>query len=170
MKTIHFSLIGVCAFFTLIMIGCNSGQKLPEGMPPLKPCELTFTQEGTPLQGAIVSLYPTSGGSQQWILGGKTDTAGKAVIFTNGKYTGAPEGSYKVVISKKESEESKFGPPLTSDDPGYDEWIQKVSSEQLSTFSFVEKQYTDVRTTTLEVSVPGDAVTFDVGKAVKVKL
>ncbi len=170
MKTTHYPLIAVFVFYTLIMIGCNSGKKLPEGMPPLKPCELTFTQGGSPLQDAIVSLYPDTGTSQQLIFGGKTDATGKAVIFTNGKYEGVPEGGYKIVVSKKETEESKFGPPLTSDDPGYDEWIAKASKEQLSTFSFVEKQYTDFKSTPLKISVPGDVTTFDAGKAVKIKL
>ena len=156
-------------FLALIAIGCNSGQKLPVGMPSLKPCVLTFTQDGVPLEGAIISLYPASG-SQQWTLGGKTDATGKAVIFTNGLYEGVPEGSYKVVVSKKESEQSQFGPALNSDDPGYDEWIQKVSSEQLASYSLVEKQYTNVNSTTLEIVIPGETSTFDVGKAVKIKL
>ena len=162
-------MIAVFAFFALAVTGCNPGQKLPEGMPPLTPCTLTITQDGKPLEGATISLF-SIGGAQSFYPGGKTDANGKAEIFTNGKYQGVPDGKYKVVVSKRETEESKFGPALTADDPGYDEWLAKSSGENLSSYRLVEKQYTSAGTTTLEITVPGEIATLDVGKAIREKL
>ena len=60
-------LLTVCLLF---LHGCG-GQKLPEGMPKLTPVNLIVMQDGTPLDGAVVSLIPTD--NSRWNAGGVTD-------------------------------------------------------------------------------------------------
>jgi hypothetical protein len=80
----------------LVFVGC-SGQKTPDGMPPLHPCVVMLTMDGQPFDGASVTLHPMEGG---YTAGGTTNAAGKVEIMTSGKYRGAPLGKYKVTITK----------------------------------------------------------------------
>ncbi|MCL2348704.1 MAG: hypothetical protein FWC50_10650, partial [Planctomycetaceae bacterium] len=49
----------------LVLSGC-SGQNLPEGMPKLTAVVLTITQDGAPLEGAVVSLLPLDSANSRW--------------------------------------------------------------------------------------------------------
>ncbi|MCL2743957.1 MAG: hypothetical protein FWE67_08900 [Planctomycetaceae bacterium] len=164
-RLISFFLLPSAVCCLLSLSGCNSGPALPSDLPKLTPCALTFTQEGQPLDGAMVTLNPTDG--SKWYPSGITDEKGTVELYTNGKYKGAPKGKYKVVVKKIYTEPSKLGPPVEEGAPGYEEWQQKASKEKRGSWSVVEKSFTNVDTTTLEVDIPAAAATYDLGKAAK---
>jgi hypothetical protein len=128
----------------LSVFGCRP-QKLPEGMPPLYPCTVTITQEGTPLEGASVTLHPLTE-DKSWVPGGTTDSNGSVRLKILGQYPGAPAGTYKVTVKKNGTEE--------------------VTSNSFYTLSFVEERYARVRETPLEMEVTAEGIrqTFEVGK------
>ena len=85
----------------LLCIGCT-GQRTPDGMPPLYPCTLYLTMEGNPLDGASVTLHPIETGVSAYSAGGTTNAGGIVEIVTSGQYKGAPLGKYKVTVTKTE--------------------------------------------------------------------
>ena len=138
--------------------GC--GPKLPEGMPKLHPCTLTITQEGQPLEGALVALMSNDSTLAKWAPSGVTDTSGKVVLKTQGKYDGAAAGEYKVIVTKEVVEKGVVLQEETATTP--------ERSIPGKTFSYVEKQYGDVQKTPLTLKIEGKTnETFDAGKAVK---
>ena len=88
----------VFGFFST-MTGC-SGQKLPNGMPKLYPCQLTITMDGSSLSEASVSLIPAEGNNNTYTAGGTTDQNGNVTIMVNGQFIGAPLGKYHVLVVK----------------------------------------------------------------------
>ena len=142
----------------LCLTGC-SGQKYPDGMPKLVPCEITIQQEGQPLADAMVSLIPTQG-DNKWSANGRTDDAGKAVIYTWGKYEGAAEGSYKVVVGKTHTDSA---PQAASSDE------ETRRPQQDKTYNLVEEVYSEASTTPLEIELKKGTkeFTLDAGKAIK---
>jgi predicted small lipoprotein YifL len=98
MKNIH--IITLLLLFLIPQTGC--GKKIPNELPPLYFCSVTVTMDNQPLQNGLVYLktetYPNIFAS------GITDTAGTAVLQTNGQYSGVPEGHYKVTIEKMASD------------------------------------------------------------------
>jgi len=81
----------------LCLTGCG-GPKKPDGFPPLYPCEVIITKNGVPLEGASVQFNSSDA---RWPPAGTTDAQGVAVINTL-SHPGAPEGEYKVLVSKYE--------------------------------------------------------------------
>ena len=132
----------------LVMSGCS--QKLPEGMPKLYPCTVTFVQGAEPLQDATIDLLLQEGDTK-WNISATTDEEGRAVFMTHGRYKGAPEGKYKVVITKRETG-------------------GKTAKGFTRVYSLIDKKYTNPATTTLEVEVKekmDDDTKIDLGAPVK---
>lgn len=101
----------LAAVLSVAFLGCGpKGPKKPDGMPELFPCVLTLTKGGAPVDGAIVTLHPTSGDSQ-WKPSGVSDAQGVVKLATYGNFPGAPAGSYKVTVMKSEPipEENPMG-------------------------------------------------------------
>ena len=146
----------------LLLTGC--GEKLPPGMPSPVPCEVIVTQEGKPLEGAVVRLHSLDDSNSAWTAVGRTDTSGKVTIYTLDQYKGAVPGKYKVIVSKTETEEPT-GPAVSSE-----EALRRDTS--LASFYLVEEKYGMASTTTLEIeAVKGTSThTVDVGKAVRIKI
>jgi hypothetical protein len=76
--------------------GCNRRSNKPDGFPALYPCEITIKVNGVPLEGANVKLNSPDA---RWPPGGVTNAQGIAKINTY-THPGAPEGEYKVLVSK----------------------------------------------------------------------
>ncbi len=146
----------------ITIFGCRRNDDRPTNLPPLFPIVVTVHQEGTPVAGAFVRLVPTDA-SMPWSCGATTDSSGRAVIKTIGKFAGAPEGDYKVAISKLEmpavagSNMSNLNAPAN---PG-----------QSDSFDLVDPKYSNPSTTPLETKVGKDnpKVEFNVGPAVRTK-
>ena len=156
-------------FCLIVLSGCKKENR-PEGMPPLHSCRITVTQDGKPLEGANVGLYAQDA---KWRSSGTTDVNGVADLVTQGQFKGAPEGSYKVTVSKEEIVSLATPEQLAAIEKAKAEnpkWYDAPNIKQ-ETWQLVEKQYTDKESTTLEliVSKGRNSETFDVGKAVRVK-
>ena len=150
--------------------GC--GDPRPEGMPELYPTTVTITQEGEPLAGAMVSLYPENSELARWPVGGKTDENGVATMMTYTKYPGAPAGTFKVSVNRTITE----GDPIPKH-PGRDATQEELAAydRAMKTGSFevyqvVAPEYRTAGTTPLTVEVIADEendLTNDVGPAVR---
>lgn len=173
MKKTVFALVLAGSACLALLSGCQfgGGEALPEGLPKLVSASVKLTQDGAPLAGATVSLIDTAG-SQQWYPGGLSDESGTIVLYTNGRYKGAPEGKYKVVVTKTETDPSKLGPAPSENDPKYGEYMEKSANEKRDTYTLIDKKFGDAKNTTLEIEIKkgGETPTLDVGKKVKVKI
>jgi hypothetical protein len=137
---------------------CGCGEKKPDGLPRLQPASLQFTQDGAPCGGASVVLVPL--GESPWIVGGFTNDSGVAELKTHRKYSGAPVGNYKIIVSKVERE--IIGPAKTS----------MYDVEEGINYHLVDPIYSTTKETPLEVEiVKGKNVkSFELGKQVKAKV
>jgi hypothetical protein len=148
--------------FIVTLFGC-SHKSVPDSFPKLVFVTLTLTQDGVPLDGAIVSLIDPN---IQFSVGGTTDTKGIVVLYTHGQHKGAPLGKYKVRIVKTESD--PVPPPPRMGTPEYAAHMKEMQKNPPKTYTLVEKQYTKPETTPLELEINGTMTqTLDVGKAVK---
>lgn len=77
------------ALIVVAIAGCGKSS------PKLHPATGTVTLDGKPLADATVSFVPAAGAPSD----GKTDSAGKYTIMTNG-LPGMPAGACKVAVSK----------------------------------------------------------------------
>ena len=138
----------LAAVLSVAFLGCGpKGPKKPDGMPELFPCVLTLTKGGAPVDGAIVTLHPTSGDSQ-WKPSGVSDAQGVVNLATYGNFPGAPAGSYKVTVMKSEPIDS----PMKSD--GTSGEIDFKASDV-----YVDNKYAYAPNTPLELEVAAGAPT-----------
>ena len=150
----------------ITLLGCTR-QSVPDGLPKLVPVTLTITQEGTPLAGAIVSVVDPGGGIQ-FMVGGTTDVNGSVVLHTHGLYKGAPLGKFKVRVVKTEADQppADLPPPPPLGTKEFEAYRKQL--DKLKTYMLVEKRYTQLNTTPLELEITGPlTTTLDVGKAVR---
>ena len=164
-RTLMLSIVLLLVVFFLS--GCG-GQARPDGLPKLYPVSITVIQEEAPLEGAMVQLVAKDEDSVllRWGPTGVTDASGVAVLRTDGKYDGAPLGTFKVVVSKNEREPhpNPEWVSLPYGDPNalrYDELERRRK-----TISYIEAQYSSIADTPLTVEITADTKTYsvDVGK------
>ncbi|MDO5582167.1 MAG: hypothetical protein Q4G69_13650 [Planctomycetia bacterium] len=147
-------LLLVCA------IGCG-GPERPAGFPDIYPCEVRLTQEKQPLANASILLKSDLPDLDRWAIAGITDANGVAVLTTNGKFPGAPEGDFIVCVSKEEIE---YGPE------------KMVQGEMVKTnpkkFLCVEKIYSDSKTSPLKIKIEKkkNHFDFDAGKKIRTEV
>jgi len=162
-------------FFSLItlllvvsfLIGCRSAT--PEGMPRLYPVSIEITQEGNPLEEATVTLVSDDPELGRWVPTGITNASGVAVLQTNGLYSGAPLGTYKVVIAKRVTEPHP-NPELAGAERGTPEEARYDQlNRERKTFTYVEPQYSSIADTPLTIEVVAGQRTYsvDAGKRVQ---
>ena len=141
MRNIAFFIIAVALVF---QAGCGGGgHSRPSDLPKLHPVNITITQGGSPLAGAMVNLLsktPATYGSASAV----TDASGVAVPWTYG-FAGVPEGQYTVTVSKSASDGNK-----------------KV-------YRYVDAKYSSTETSPFSIDVKAGRTgeTFDVGAQVK---
>ena len=155
-------------FVVSFIMGCG-GQTRPAGMPRLYPASVEVTQEGTPLEGATVTLVSEDPELGRWVPTGITDTSGVAVLQTNGLYSGAPLGIYKVVIVKRVTEPHP-NPELAGAERGTPEEARYDQLDRArKMFTYVEPQYSSATDTplTIEVIAGQKAYSADAGKKVQ---
>ena len=148
--------------------GC-SGETLP-GMPQRFPAQLTVTQEGKPLEGAKIMLINTDT-SSTWSGGGVTDKNGVAQVRTMGQYSGIPEGTYTVCVSKVELPDFDFPNEVPyGDKEAMKEYQKLVKKYEDNTFLLVDEKFSLGRSK-LQVTFSKDqsTATVDVSPAIRVK-
>ncbi|MDR2115761.1 MAG: carboxypeptidase-like regulatory domain-containing protein [Planctomycetaceae bacterium] len=157
-KRLFFSVYFTVTYLLLIsMSGCGSKSSRPTDLPPLEPCKITVFQEGKPLEGAIVTLISKDTSAKYARSSGATNTSGIAELKTYG-YSGVPKGSYKITVTKSAMEGGKE----ITDASGV------TSTRGGKDYSYVEKKYTDVLSTPLEIEIGNkeNLQTVEIGKSV----
>ena len=163
LKMRNFTLLTICVMVAASLVGCKKDPR-PEGLPKLYPISVKIVQEGEPLEGAHVAFVSSDPQLMRWPCGGQTGADGIAKINTYG-FDGAPEGVFKVTVSKYETEggmtaeESVAAMQSDSKDPPKGE----------SVYNLVAPDFGNSSKTTLSVEVKAVEVNetpeFDVGKA-----
>jgi hypothetical protein len=150
-----------CIILSLSLFsGCTDSSR-PKDLPQLHPCTLTFTQDGKPLDGAVIALVPTGETVGKYQASTVTNAAGKAAFSTYG-FSGVPAGRYKVTVKKNIESDLEYG----KDDYGDQIVIGGT------TYRLVEPKYSSAETTPFEIDIPltkSTTLSFDTGKAVKIK-
>ena len=149
----------------LLAAGCNK-QELPEGMPEIFPLTLNVTAGGEPAADMLFTFYADG---LAWGVGGKSDAQGKAVIMTQGQYSGAPAGEYTVTVSNYFVTPSKYG-PRPSDPIAEEEWLKNIEEEYAPVYLRVAPEYLERGTTPLKITVAKGTPTVDVNLGDKVDI
>ena len=156
------------SFVSLLVVtllsGCG-GPTRPADLPPLHSCILTMTQDGKPMGEATVSLESTDP-AFKWTVFAQLDASGTGKVFTQGLFPGAPEGEYKVVVTKEEVVSEQTGTTVVRQGEFGEETITPTIE---TVFTLVEKEYTDAATTPLSITIgkKGNNQTLDCGKPVR---
>jgi hypothetical protein len=148
-------------FAVVSITGCTGDSGRPSDLPPLYPCAVVITQDGSPLAGATVSLMSPDGAKAKYQPSAVTDISGKATFSTYG-FNGVPVGRYKVCVRKTLIED------VIQSVDDYGETVNTAGSE----YRTVDPEYSEADTTPHEIEVTSKKVppySFDVGKAVKIK-
>lgn len=152
----------------LLTTGC--GRKKPPGMPKLYKTVLVVKQAGKPMVGARVSLYNQDDSQSRWIVSGTSDSAGRATIFTETYFSGAPAAKYKVTVSK--SDQDKVELPSDNATPQeLAEYKKKLRESPPKERHFVEDAYRRPTTTPIEIVVEakGNEIEIDAGPEVVIE-
>lgn len=171
MKRIIFGILGSIGL--VMLIGCG-GEPLPKDLPKTYAVKITVTQDGSPLEGASVSLMPEDT-SSRFSAGGITDASGVVIPQTLGMYSGVPAGQYKATITKTDRVEKasskKMVRPAPPGAPPRSADAENLRKEY-DHFNLVEAEYRDSKKTPLTVNVQtqSNAVALDAGKAVREKV
>lgn len=157
--------------FAFVSTGCL-GEKTPPDMPKLYPTTITLTQDGQPCVEASVQLLKKDDLNYKWLAGGVTDETGKCVIKTMGKFNGAPEGDFTVVVYKtvRTESETRKTTPTPADPAEAQKWAQKVAEEEKE-YDYVDTKYKSVSTSDLTISIKSgkNEETIELGPAVQVE-
>jgi len=159
-----FPVVGVllCALALPLSSGCGGDQR-PDGLPPLFPVSLTVLQEGNPLPDAMI-IVRCAEESMTWTIGGRTNDRGVVDLFTHGRFRGAPEGTFKVMVSKIVNEgEEEFLAALERGDPA-------AATMPVNSFSHVEAEFGAFETTPIEIEITrrSRAIEIDAGPVVRI--
>lgn len=96
MKISTLGLLFVCSF-AVFLFGCK---KAADNRPARVPATVTVTYRGAPVEGATVTLHPTTSDGKPAF--GRTDAQGRAVLGTFDTGDGAIPGDYGVTVVKIE--------------------------------------------------------------------
>ncbi len=135
-------LVQLCCLGTLIVTvaGCGSGDdERSAKRPKVYPASGVATFNGEPLEGATVQYISLD---LNLAADGITDAAGKYALTTYKPNDGAPEATYKVVVTKRIYEEKK-----TKDDSPDEPSVAKPPKDLLP------KKYANATTTDIEASI-----------------
>lgn len=167
----RFLLLSALALVNLAFSGCG-GEKTPPDMPKLQPTSITIVQDGAPCVDANVQLVKANDLNYKWLAGGRTDAKGVCVIKTLGKYNGAPEGDFQVVVYKtvRLESETRKNVPEPQDPKEAQAWSKKVAEEEKE-FEEIDPKYKKYDQTDLTITIKSgkNEQTFDVGPKVSIE-
>lgn len=170
----HISCI-VLIVSVILIFGCGQ-QNLPKDLPKLHPTLIHMTQDGKPLADAVVTAVGAQGESK-WSGAGKTDAQGLVKLFVNGQYEGMPKGTFKVLVTKIESDPAPETPPEPdpqTDREAWVQWNQKFNGPHMipKSYNLVTPVYANRNKTPLEISVDEgkNEFTLDAGKTVRLPI
>lgn len=122
----------------------------PDGMPELNNFNMIVLQNGTPLEGAHVLLRSET---NPYLVEGISDSKGVAQLTTQGRYSGAPTGEYKVSIIKQVETDSKYSKMAPIDPKKRREWDEYRRAEPRKVHSYINAKYRDFQTSDIKVDV-----------------
>ena len=139
---------------------------MPAGMPKLYPVLITVTQEGKPLADAGVSLRYADSSAGTWAIGGVTNATGIVKLHTNG-FPGAPEGKFKVVLTKQDNEGM-----AEYEAAGAQGDAAAARRVKVKIWSCIKEEYNDPSKTPLAVEITASTKTLEVdaGPVVKIEI
>lgn len=157
-------------FLTIFLVipglisGCGGSAK-PADLPKLYPCKITVIQDNKPLEGAIIAVQNDLG----FVIAGKTDAKGVAIMTVDGRWPGVPEGEHLVTISKVVAPESNTPAPQSLFTPEGRKWMEMTTKATKQT---VDPKYASTKTSDLRLKVGKKSAkeTFDVGAAVSISI
>jgi len=158
-------ILGVCLLF---FAGCGTNK--PDGIPAIHPVSITITKGTTPVGDAQVLLTATTAASGSWSVSGTTNSSGVATITTSQgewKEKGAPEGEYKVYITKLAKLDA--APPIDSfkDEESARAFAEERNQQLAAITREIPESLTSPATSDLKITVvakTGAKETFDIGK------
>ncbi|HBT77501.1 MAG TPA: hypothetical protein DEB39_11415 [Planctomycetaceae bacterium] len=154
---------GLLCLLVLSLAGCG-GDARPPGFPKLYPVSLKVTQGNVALAGASVKLREANA-SMTWSIGGMTDEEGIVVLWTHGRFRGAPEGKFKVAVSKLVNEgEEELIAALNREDHAA---AKKIT---VNSYSLVAAEYESFSTTPIEIEITRKTRTLDISAGATVKI
>jgi hypothetical protein len=144
--------------FCAALVGCGNSSR-PKDLPPLNPCKITITQNGTALNEADVEVIAQDSSVKYRNSSGTTNSNGIVELSTY-SFKGVPVGKYKVLVRKMVLE----GAVEQTDETG----AKQVSGGK--DYNLVNLKYQDEKTTDLEIEIQKgqNEFTFDVGDPVHV--
>ena len=153
-----------------LCVGC--GPSKPSDVPKLFSTQVTVVKGGSPVVGANVFLVADSGtATGSWSVAGKTDQMGLAVIKTSqGDWSapGAPEGAYKIYLTKfVEIEEPERPADMDADEEAKKAFYEERAKRLKAAGSEIPENMKLAETSGLSITVGGKLteLTIDVDKA-----
>lgn len=137
------------------LLGCSPAD---DGGPARVPASITVTYNGSPVEGASITLVPKAEGEAAY---GMTDSSGVAQLSTRGENDGAIPGEYQVLISKTETKSADV--KIDSNEVGAMP-SGADAMKQAETSHLVPEKYSAIGTTDLTATIAPDgenAVSFD---------
>ena len=155
----------VTVVLCLCVLGGCSREHRPKDLPKLTPATITFTQDGKPLEKAMVFLYAENPEIAKWTVSSNTNPQGEAILVTHGQFRGAPAGKFKVCVIKSEDAGS-----VAESDPNTGTVFAgsgPVAFSRPRLIHHVDPVFGDPQQTPLEVEIPAKGramLTLDVSK------
>ncbi len=166
----YIKLATAALFLIAACLGCSGGK--PAGIPSLSKVQVTVVKSGTPVKDANVFLVPAVGtASGSWSVSGKTDVQGLAVINTSqGDWSGigAPEGEYKIYLTKfAQIEEPEMPANMDEDEEAKAAYYAEREKRLKEAGNEIPASMNDAERSGLKVSVAGPLteLTIDVDEA-----
>ena len=154
-----FKLFALMTLTLVLCVGC--GPQKPAGVPKLSPAKITVVKGSTPVKNANVFLVPDGAASGSWSVVGKTDETGVAVVKTtqgNWEGSGAPEGSYKIYLTKfAEIEEPDMPEDMDADEEAKKAFYEERAKRLAAAGNEIPPQMNAPETSGLAVTVGGGA-------------
>jgi len=163
------TLTTVLVLASCLCSGCGQGPQKPKGFPEVFSCKITIKQGDSPLEGALVVLFPKSGVGNGWNTDGLTNAKGVAELKTHVDFKGAPAGDYVVMVTKTELSPGD-APDIAPTDPvEYEKWHLIKIAEKRIRYNLVKPEFGDMKKTphTITITKGKNEATFDVGEPIK---
>lgn len=138
----------------VMTLGCSGNESEVPGRPERTEVSGTITMNGSPVEGATVTLRPVQGGHSAV---GITDSSGKYVLGTFDKGDGVVPGEYLVTVTKLDA--AAGGAQPTPDDPNYNPNAKQEPPKHLLPVKFADATASGLKASI--TATPNNALDFD---------
>lgn len=142
------SMLAVCLCVAVVVTSTGCPEPEPADRLDRVPATATVTYNGTPVEGATVTLFPKDSGGKGAF--GLTDSSGTATLGTYESGDGAVPGEYTVTVFKTEGATSGVVGDAEESDVAEEE---EESEEDVEAADLLPVKYKDISTTDLSATV-----------------